>query len=107
MSDPVVRYETAPKLSINYPDCSACSTEVEHDGDSWYCARCGTTWDIDAGDGDEGMLYEDWNGEPNPGELRTHDNGYELTQYERDNPKPSIWGDFGTQLGKIIAGGTQ
>lgn len=104
MSGPVIKYETAPALSINYPDCSACVTEVEHDGDGWHCPRCGTTWDANAYDGDEGTLYEDWNGEPSEGELRTQDNGHLITQYEKDNPKPSIWGDLGTQLGKIMTG---
>jgi len=104
MSDPLVKYETAPSLSINYPDCSACAVEVEGDGDGWMCPRCGTSWPYDAGDGDEGQLYEDWNGEPSEGELRTHDNGYLPTQYERDNPKPSIWEDLGIQLGRIMTG---
>lgn len=84
VAEPIVKYETPPTLSVSYPSCASCGVEVENDGDGWYCARCGTIWDFRAGDGDNGELYEDWNGEPNPGEPRTHTDGYRLTKAERE-----------------------
>ena len=106
MSGPLVKYETGPTLSFSYPTCNGCAEEVTHNGDGYECERCGTYWDTDAGEDTPGELYEDWAGEDNEGEPRTHENGHESTQYERDNPKPSIWGDFGAQLGAIFAGVT-
>lgn len=106
MSGPIVKYETAPALIFNEPSCSACLVDCEMEDGSWECPRCGTLWDGNQFD-EPGQLYEDWAGEDNEGEPRTHENGHESTQYERDNPKPSIWGDFGAQLGAIFAGGTK
>lgn len=106
MSGPVVKYGTAPTLSFSNPTCDACAEEVTHNGDGWECERCGTYWDNDAGESDAGTLYEDWAGEDNEGEHRTHADGYLPTQYEKDNPKPSIWDNFGTQLGKALRGKT-
>jgi hypothetical protein len=63
MSDePTVKYVTAPTLSLNMPDCSACCVAVEWE-DGYICRQCGTTWSHDAGDGDVGELYESWSGE--------------------------------------------
>lgn len=104
---PQVSYKTAPTLTINLPTCNGCAEEVEADADGLECPRCGTTWDHDAGEDTPGELYQDWAGEPNEGEPRTHDDGWKPTQHERENPKPGPWADFGAELGKIMAGGAK
>lgn len=35
---------TAPPLEWRAPDCPSCLEEVDHDGDSLYCDRCGLNW---------------------------------------------------------------
>lgn len=97
MSAPIVRYETAPTLTMRYPDCDACAVEVDHDGDGWVCPRCGTAWETSADEDTPGTLYEDWAGEPNTGVLRTHENGWERVPEE-----PNPWGDFATDLAKAL-----
>lgn len=62
MSD-YIKLAEAPRWVIQYPLCSACNVELDTDGDGWTCNVCGTSWDMNAGDGDEGALYEDWSGE--------------------------------------------
>lgn len=106
MSGPLVKYETAPYLIFNEPSCSACLVDCEMEDGSWECPRCGTLWGGTQFD-EPGELYEEWNGEENEGEPRTHDDGHKSTQHERDNPKPSIWGDFGKQLGAALYGGAK
>lgn len=57
-----VRYTKAPMLHISY-NCGGKSCRidtVQHDGDSFVCSDCMTSW-LD--DGDEGQTYEEWNGE--------------------------------------------
>jgi hypothetical protein len=63
MSGPRVRYDEPPQFVLHYPTCSACMVDLEHDGDGWQCPKCGTAWDSNAGDGDDGELYPDWAGE--------------------------------------------
>ena len=57
------KLKEASTLVIQYPLCNACWQEVSHDGDSWICPHCGTTWDSDAGEDEPGTLYEEWSGE--------------------------------------------
>ena len=61
MSD-YIRLSEAPKWCIQYPTCSACDVDLSTDGDGWLCEVCGTSWDMNANDGDEGTLYADWAG---------------------------------------------
>lgn len=58
-----IRLSKAPQWCIQYPTCSACDVELHTDGDGWTCPSCGTSWDMQAGDGDTGTLYADWAGE--------------------------------------------
>lgn len=76
MNNPTVKYETPPTLSLKLPECDSCLDEVETVDDGMKCPRCGTFWEYQDGDGDPGTLYEDWSGEENSGELRTHENGW-------------------------------
>jgi hypothetical protein len=61
-TDEYVRLTRAPRIIYNAPDCDACSVELESE-DGWFCPSCGTSWGYDDGDGDSGILYEDWSGE--------------------------------------------
>lgn len=57
-----VRYTEAPMMHISY-DCLGMScgqNTIYHDGDSFICKDCGTSWHDDC---DEGELYEKWSGE--------------------------------------------
>jgi hypothetical protein len=75
MSAPRVRLAEAPHYVLHYPTCSACLVDLEHDGDSFQCPKCGTSWDSNAGDGDEGTLYPEWSGEDFDGDqpIVSHD----------------------------------
>lgn len=35
---------TPPELEHQYPVCLGCDQSVDHDGDSFYCPRCSTSW---------------------------------------------------------------
>ena len=63
MSGPRFRLAEAPQFVMHYPSCSACVVDLDHDGDSWTCPKCQTSWDSNAGDGDTGDLYAEWSGE--------------------------------------------
>ncbi|WP_330251800.1 hypothetical protein OG874_37660 [Nocardia sp. NBC_00565] len=57
-----VRYSRPPSMSISY-DCGGMSCgigTIEHDGDSFVCSDCGTSW---TDEGDDGELHEQWSGE--------------------------------------------
>lgn len=103
MSSPLVKYETAPYLIFNEPSCSACLVDCEMEDGQWECPRCGTLWSYEQYD-EPGELYEEWSGDENEGELRTLGDGHKLTQHERDNPKKSIFDDFGSDLARILIG---
>lgn len=53
----------APEWVLQYPTCSACDVDLFTDGDGWLCENCGTSWSMNASDGDRGLLYEEWSGE--------------------------------------------
>ena len=60
---PLVKLDRPARLRLRYPTCGACEVEVDSDGDGWQCPVCGTSWPYQAGDDDEGELYEAWSGE--------------------------------------------
>ena len=79
MSEPIVKYAVAPRLSMNDPDCSACAVSVESTGDGWECPTCGTAWDYSDGEDDCGQLFEEWSGEELDLELTDPDDAWEVT----------------------------
>ena len=78
MSAPAVRYSEPPTFVMHYPTCSACSIDLDHDGDGWTCPKCETAWDTNASDGDEGELWESYSGESFDEDVEpmTHDEGF-------------------------------
>ncbi len=80
MSD-YIRLAEPPQWCIQYPTCSACTVELDHDGDGWACPVCGSAWSSDANDGDTGTLFADWAGEEATGPIVTED-------------QARIWGDY-------------
>jgi len=76
-----VRLAEAPEWCIQYPTCSACAVELDHDGDGWQCPSCGTAWSTDANDGDKGTLYADWAGEESNGPIVTEDQARQWGHY--------------------------
>lgn len=55
------RYDEAPAMHVAFScDGAECGfNTVHHDGDSFICSDCGTSWpDTD----DDGTLYADWSG---------------------------------------------
>lgn len=80
MSD-YIRLSQPPMWVINYPTCSACAVDLETEGDGWTCPSCGTSWSMDANDGDRGTLYADWSGE-------------DPTGPEVDEADAWRWGDY-------------
>lgn len=78
-----IRLAEPPRWCIQYPTCSACDVELETDGDGWTCPCCGTTWSMDAGDGDTGTLYADWSGEEATGPLVTSGDAWRWGDYRR------------------------
>ena len=51
-----MRLAKPPAWCIQFPTCSACDVDLDHDGDGWTCPSCGTEWDSHASDGDTGTL---------------------------------------------------
>lgn len=92
MSD-YIRLSEAPTWCIQYPTCSACLVDLETDCDGWTCPVCGTYWDMQASDGDQGTLYAEWAGEEATGPVVTEDEArrwgdyYERLERHRLLPK--------------------
>lgn len=78
-----IRLAEAPRWCIQYPICSACTVELDHDGDGWTCPVCGTSWDTDASDGDTGTLYADWAGEEPSGPFVSEGDAYVWGSYHK------------------------
>ena len=61
-----IRLAEKPRLNDpGYPTCDACGVEVDHDGDSFVCPSCGTSWHTRSleASSDEAELYEEWAGD--------------------------------------------
>lgn len=68
--------DTAPCLSIRYPDCDACCVEVESDGDGFVCPSCGTYWGYEDGEDVPGTLVGEWSGEKPEGPKVSNNNAW-------------------------------
>ena len=75
MNEYPIKYDTAPTLSISAPQCAACLVDVESE-DGWLCPMCGTAWGYDAGEDEDGELYESWSGEESDVPVTPIDDGY-------------------------------
>ena len=76
-----IRLSKPPQWCIQYPTCSACTVDLDTDGDGWVCPVCGTLWSQDAGDGDEGSLYTEWAGEEADGPIVPEDDAWRWGDY--------------------------
>lgn len=90
---PAVRLAAAPQLVLQYPLCGACTVELDHDGDSFVCPSCRTSWDPNAGDGDTGTLCADWSGEQPPGEVLTEEEAAVVANYRERLDRHQRWGN--------------
>lgn len=93
MSD-YIRLAEAPALCIQYPTCSACCVDLEADGDGWTCPVCGTSWDMDASDGDQGTLYANWSGVEATGPTVTEDEARAWGDYHERMERHRILPEF-------------
>ena len=99
MSGPYVRYAEPPQFVLNYPTCSACVVDLDHDCDGWQCPKCGTSWASDASDADEGELYAAWSGESvDHIPVSTHDDGYKVAWI--DHPYEEWIAPSGLDMGR-------
>lgn len=87
-----VRLAEAPRFVLQYPLCGACHVELDHDGDSFTCPSCRTSWDSNAGDGDSGTLYAEWSGEQPAGEILTEDEASVVALYRERLDRHERWG---------------
>jgi len=78
-----IKLAEPPEFVLHYPTCSACDIELEHDGDSFSCPSCGTSWDPNATDGDKGELYSSWSGEEASGPSVTPEQARAIAQYRQ------------------------
>lgn len=53
-----LRLDEVPWINISI-QCSSCFTDLDREHDCWRCRSCGTTWPVDAEDGDIGTLAEE------------------------------------------------
>ena len=88
-----VKLAEAPTWCIQYPTCSACTVDLETDGDGWSCPNCGTQWDMDASDGDSGTLYADYYGEEPTGPQVTEKEAADWGHYRERLDQHRRWGD--------------
>ena len=93
-----IKLDKAPAWVLHYPTCSACTVELDTDGDGWLCPQCGSIWDMRANDGDVGELYESWSGEDLPGPELTSDEAMELS-IKRERERRDAY------LATLMAGG--
>lgn len=61
-----LKLDHRPVLAVQYPQCGTCCVDLECDPDSMTCPMCGTTWDSEAEDGDQGDLHDEWDDLPGP-----------------------------------------
>lgn len=73
-----IKLDKAPVWVLQYPTCSACTVDLDTDGDGWLCPQCGSIWDMRANDGDVGELYESWSGDTLSGPSLTWDEAMNL-----------------------------
>lgn len=85
MSSNYLKLNEPPRICMQYPTCSACCVDLDHDGDGWTCPSCGTIWDTNADEDAEGELYADWSGEEPEGP-------------EADVDQAWLWGVYLTAL---------
>lgn len=89
-----IRLTDPPKWCVQYPTCSACSVDLETEGDGWTCPVCGSSWGMDASDGDAGTLYSDWSGESATGPVVANEHahlwGYYHEQMEAHRLVPNL-----------------
>lgn len=79
-----IQLSAPPQLCIQYPTCSACCVDLDnYGGDSWTCPVCGTSWDMNANDGDTGILYADWSGEEPTGPHCTENDAHRWGHYHK------------------------
>ena len=78
-----VKLSERPQFVLMYPMCSACDVDLDHDGDSFQCPNCGTSWDTNANDGDEGDLYAYWSGEELDGPVVDHRRARQIAHHRR------------------------
>jgi hypothetical protein len=73
-----IKLTAPPVWVVKYPECGSCSVELDTDGDGWLCTICGSSWPMNADDGEVGMLYEDWSGETLDGEPLSEDEAFKV-----------------------------
>ena len=86
-----IRLTEAPEWCIQYPTCSACTTELDCDYDSWTCPTCGTSWDMDAADGERGTLYAEWSGDEPGGPAVTTREAVAWGLYREQLARHKMW----------------
>lgn len=95
MTADYIRLGEPPRWCVQYPTCSACAVDLETDGDGWTCPVCGTSWSMDAGDGDKGTLYADWAGETPSGPVVPENQAFLWGSYyermELHRLTPRLW----------------
>lgn len=100
-----VRLSEAPAWCIQYPTCSACEVELDTDGGGWTCPNCGTSWDMQAGDGDRGCLYADWSGEESDGPIVTESEARAWGHYRDRLEAHRRWPDLVAEPKRPTVGG--
>ena len=98
MSRAYIKLGEAPQFVLNYPSCGTCLIDLEHDGDHFTCPSCGTSWDSNASDGDEGDLYTEWAGEDLDGPVLTESQAADVASYRERLRRHQLWGEEGSML---------
>lgn len=93
-----IKLDNAPQWVFQYPTCSACTVDLDTDGDGWLCPQCGSVWDMGANDGDKGELYESWSGGTLPGPSLTWDEAMSLA-IRRERERHDAY------MARLLAGG--
>ena len=102
-----IRLTEPPQWCIQYPTCSACTTELDTDGDGWTCPTCGTSWDMDANDGDTGTLYADWSGEEPTGPEVASDDAHHWGYYREQMGRHQMFPDLVPEPTRPTTGATR
>lgn len=63
MSTRYLRLASDPLLRIQAPQCDACECDVHDTGWNYTCPSCGSTWSLEADDGEAGQLRDDLTGQ--------------------------------------------
>lgn len=83
MSNKHLNLDHIPALEHpGYPNCGTCEVETYLEDCDWLCPSCGTAWNVNSLEYDEGegTAYEDWSGVVRTGPVASRDEAWRYSE---------------------------